>query len=205
MLQRCFSKRWFERQIDKVMATKGSSLVQPKHCRDFCEQLAQQMSNHNLTQVRYVEEYDVFTDCVKEDEWSKFFSEKKVSSDKNEKHTQTRIEACKCSPLRKVGENQYAFIHTSLYEYFVSDVMYKEAISKKPVKQALGTQGQFFQSAPKETPVTFSQPPAPAKSVSSPPDASKPVVEPPSKGAHLPASRLEDEKSKPWSSLKRTQ
>ncbi len=127
-----FVERWFNRQEEKLVGLgthPGRSLR--KDYRAFAKLLAKKMHAKSLTQVTYEEESDLFEGGVPTpNEWAMFFSDNFVPTDQNdEKRRNGRVLARKGCPLRKIGTNQYAFLHASLLEYFVTEAIRSEMVA----------------------------------------------------------------------------
>ena len=138
-----FIKRIFAREEDKIIARGDSSGRNfQKYCLGFAKSLAKKMHERHLTSVQYEEAvadnpFDEPESAPPEDykQWAIYFSTELLPEDNgsNEKR-EIRINARKACPIRKVGANQYAFIHASLLEYFVAEVM-KDALIKQTVNK----------------------------------------------------------------------
>ncbi len=90
----------------------------------FAKDLALKMHQKKITQVTYEGE-DVF-DPDSESEWAFYFCDQMIPSDKGSKaRQQMRILSRRACPLMKVGENQFAFLHASIFEYFFTLAMHE--------------------------------------------------------------------------------
>lgn len=126
-----FIERWFARQEEKLMGLgrhPGHSMY--KHYFAFAEGLAKAMHMEKVTQVYYVEESDVISDeVITQSKWAKYFSDDYVTTDRGDANRRAmRIAARKGCPLRRLGVNQYGFIHNSLLNYFIARLI-KEGLS----------------------------------------------------------------------------
>lgn len=126
-----FVERWFARQEEKLMGLglhPGRSMY--KHYFAFAEGLAKAMHMEKVTQIYYVEESDVISEeVVTPSKWAKFFSDGYVTADRGDAtRLAMRIAARKGCPLRRLGVNQYGFIHNSLLDYFIARLL-KEGLS----------------------------------------------------------------------------
>lgn len=148
-----FVTYWFSRQEEKLMGLgkhPGRNLY--KDYMAFTKTLAKKMHENHLTQVTYAVESDIFEEETTS-EWDMFFSDNFIPSDRNEeKRRDARIIARKGCPLRKVGNDQYAFIHASLLDYFISLVLYDPSLMKTQTQTGSLKEGQsftFFQNIPR--------------------------------------------------------
>jgi tRNA A-37 threonylcarbamoyl transferase component Bud32 len=128
-----FVAHWFGRQEEKLIGLDihpGKSLY--KDYLAFSKALAKKMHERRLNTVTYAEESDLLEDVSQPSEWAMFFSNEFVPSDRNnDERRKMRVLARKGCPLRKVAEDQYAFIHTSLSEYFVTLVVRDELLKNQ--------------------------------------------------------------------------
>ena len=124
-----FVRQWFARQENKLIGsgeTVGRSFQ--KDCMAFAKSLAKKMHEQNLMVVYYEDNSsldDAFGDGdepVQNEamgQWAVFFSDETIPQDKaNEERRQNRIRARRACLLKKVGNNQWSFIHASLRDYF---------------------------------------------------------------------------------------
>ncbi len=123
-----FIERWFKRQELKLKTSKhiDEKSADPKpNFWKFCKELAVTMRAQNVTLVNYTPEkiskFASATVQAKLNPWKQFFSE--------EKDVELLRSAC---PIRKLGHNQYGFIHASLIEYFATRAMYEEVVAQQP-------------------------------------------------------------------------
>lgn len=120
--------------IDQLLARQEARLVAQrknigrnysKECLKYAEVLATKMYERGLNVVHFVEEstvdeiFGVVDDKDKgkvkqKSEWAIFFSKKEGAQDKID----TRIRCMECGLLKKAGEDQWAFIHPSIRDYF---------------------------------------------------------------------------------------
>ncbi len=120
-----FIQQWFERQQDKLaLQNQLSNQHFRVYCLEFAKKLAKTMHEQGLTQVHY-EPTNFFASEQKAVEalnaWDFFFSDDLIPEDENKPDKKRdRILARKACPLRQVTSNVYAFIHTSVQEYFLS-------------------------------------------------------------------------------------
>ncbi len=126
-----FIERWFKRQELKLKTSKhiDEKAVDPKpNFWKFCKELAVTMRTQNATLINYtpekVSKFASATAQAKLNPWKQFFSE--------DQETELLRSAC---PIRKLGPNQYGFIHASLIEYFATRAMYEEVVMQQPSQQ----------------------------------------------------------------------
>ncbi len=122
-----FIERWFKRQELKLKTSKhiDEKAADPKpNFWKFCKELAVTMRTQNVTLINYtpekVSKFASATAQAKLNPWKQFFSE--------EKDVELLRSAC---PIRKLGPNQYGFIHASLIEFFATRAMYEEVIAQQ--------------------------------------------------------------------------
>ncbi len=128
-----FIERWFKRQELKLKTSKhiDAKAADPKpNFWKFCKELAVTMRTQNVTLINYtpekVSKFASATAQAKLNPWKQFFSE--------DQETELLRSAC---PIRKLGPNQYGFIHASLIEYFATRAMYEEVIVQQLSSQAV--------------------------------------------------------------------
>ncbi len=124
-----FVKQWFTRQENKLIGS-GESVGRSfqKDCMSYAKNLAKKMHEQNLMVVYYEDNAsidDAFGDGEEPQQddalkqWAVFFSDETITQDKgSEEKRQNRIRARRACLLKKVGENQWSFIHASLRDYF---------------------------------------------------------------------------------------
>ncbi len=126
-----FIERWFTRQELKLKTSKhiDEKAADPKpNFWKFCKELAVMMRAQNVTLINYVPASisKLAPTSNKSNPWKQFFRE--------EKEIELLRSAC---PIRKLGQNQYGFIHASLIEYFATRAMYEEAIAQQSQPTAM--------------------------------------------------------------------
>lgn len=119
-----FIEKWFEREETKLLLRREL----PSDGHDvkidfwaFSKELGAAMHAVKLTHVRYVPSSAIILGSKKEkrvDPWEEYFGN----------HNPDIVRARRGSPLRKIGEHHYAFIHASLVEYFFTKKMYDETL-----------------------------------------------------------------------------
>lgn len=124
-----FIDRWFLRQEDKLVGLGRSvSKTFKKDCLSFAMNLAKKMFDKNTMMVIYEEEGEIPDDPEQPaiekkpvSEWAYYFCDEMIPQDKGNATLQNnRINARIACPLKKVGINQYAFMHASFLDYFVT-------------------------------------------------------------------------------------
>ncbi len=126
-----FIERWFKRQEQKLKTSKHidekAADAKPNFWK-FCKELAVTMRAQNVTLINYTPEkiskFASATGQAKLNPWKTFFN--------NDEETELLRSAC---PIRKLGPNQYGFIHASLIEYFATRAMYEEIVVQQPSSQ----------------------------------------------------------------------
>ncbi len=126
-----FIERWFKRQESKLKTSKhiDEKAADPKpNFWKFCKELAVTMRAQNVMLINYtpekVSKFASATAQAKLNPWKQFFN--------NDEETELLRSAC---PIRKLGPNQYGFIHASLIEYFATRAMYEEVILQQSSPQ----------------------------------------------------------------------
>ncbi len=121
-----FIERWFKRQELKLKTSKhiDEKAADPKpNFWKFCKDLAVTMRTQNVTLINYTpEKISKLASAAVQNKlnpWKKFFSE--------DQEIELLRSAC---PIRKLGPNQYGFIHASLIEYFATRAMYEEVVAQ---------------------------------------------------------------------------
>ncbi len=130
-----FIERWFKRQELKLKTSKhiDEKAADPKpNFWKFCKELAVTMRTQNVTLINYtpekVSKLAPATVQAKLNPWKQFFN--------NDEETELLRSAC---PIRKLGPNQYGFIHASLIEYFATRMMYEEVIAQSSQQITINT------------------------------------------------------------------
>ncbi len=130
-----FIERWFKRQELKLKTSKhiDEKAADPKlNFWKFCKELAATMRAQNVTLINYTpEKVSKFASATAQNKlnpWKQFFSE--------DQETELLRSAC---PIRKLGPNQYGFIHASLIEYFATRAMYEEVVAQQPQQIVIST------------------------------------------------------------------
>jgi WD40 repeat protein/tetratricopeptide (TPR) repeat protein len=119
-----FIEQWFIRQEQKLKLAKkikDDKDIKPEFW-DYAKRLAQLMHQQKITQVTYdsSQSSDLFGE-VEDNPWQKFFNAENP-----------RIELVRTACLvRDVGQHQYAFIHNSLLEYFLTRNLYENLLSNQ--------------------------------------------------------------------------
>jgi WD40 repeat protein/Tfp pilus assembly protein PilF len=118
-----FIEQWFIRQEQKLKLAKKikeNEDIKPEFW-DYAKKLAQLMHQHKATQINYdsSQASDLFGE-VEDNPWQKFFNAENP-----------RIELLRTACLvRKLGQHQYAFVHASLLEYFLTRNLYENLLSE---------------------------------------------------------------------------
>lgn len=129
-----FVHQWFTRQKNKLsskLISRGDALLPTfqKDCINFAKALAKKMCEKKMDVVYYedqstkfVDEEESINNVSKEmNQWAVFFSDEMIAQDKGaEERRQHRIRIRKASMLKKVGISQWAFMHASLRDYFMT-------------------------------------------------------------------------------------
>jgi WD40 repeat protein len=119
-----FIEQWFIRQEQKLKLAKKikeDENIKPEFW-DYAKKLAQLMHQQKITQVTYdsSQSSDLFGEA-EDNPWQKFFNA-----------DAPRIELLRTACLvREAGQNQYAFVHDSLLEYFLTRDLYEYLLSKQ--------------------------------------------------------------------------
>ena len=114
-----FIEQWFIRQEQKLKEAKQIKKdedIKPEFWA-YAKELALEMHKANLTQIIYNpnEESDLFSTEIKQNPWDKFFTPKNP-----------KVELLRTACLvRETSPHHYAFIHSSLLEYFLSRNVYE--------------------------------------------------------------------------------
>ena len=125
-----FVDRWFAQQVNKLVGA-GHNLPRSfeKDCIAFSKALAKLMYKNKVQVVQYEDtsSVDSFTEpeeqapAIDLSQWAVFFSDELVKQDKGKEESRiNRIRIRKACMLRKAGDNQWAFLHSSLLDYFWS-------------------------------------------------------------------------------------
>jgi WD40 repeat protein/TPR repeat protein len=119
-----FIEQWFIRQEQKLKLAKkikADEDIKPEFW-DYAKRLAQLMHEQKITQVIYdsSQSSDLFGEA-EDNPWQKFFNAENP-----------RIELLRTACLvREIGQHQYAFIHNSLLEYFLTRNLYENLLSEQ--------------------------------------------------------------------------
>lgn len=129
-----FVDQWIRRQQNKLsikLINRGEFLPPTFHkdCINFSKALGKKMHDKKMDVVYYEDHAMEFFDEGDQGnglnkemaQWALFFSDEMVPQDKgSEERRQNRIRIRKASMLKKVGVCQWAFMHASLRDYFMS-------------------------------------------------------------------------------------
>jgi ankyrin repeat protein/WD40 repeat protein len=124
-----FIEQWFIRQEQKLKLAKKikeNEDIKPEFW-DYAKKLAQLMHQHKVTQINYdsSQASDLFGE-VEDNPWQKFFNAENP-----------KIELLRTACLvREVAQHQYAFIHNSLLEYFLTRNFYETLSADKKEVEA---------------------------------------------------------------------
>jgi WD40 repeat protein len=145
-----FIEQWFIRQEQKLKSAKKikeEEDIKPEFW-DYAKRLAQLMHQQKVTQIIYnsSQSSDLFAE-IEDNIWQKFFNA-----------DDPKIELLRTACLvREMGQHQYAFVHYSLLEYFLTRNLYENLLSEQPeIKVEKGTQ-KFPQLEDRKQPDYFNE------------------------------------------------
>ena len=133
-LYREFNDQWFKKENDRLNAS-GESLGYPYYrifnlFNQYCIDLAYAMKEKNT----------VVMDMNHPEEWDEFFYDENVQKFKEKKI------GLMGSPIRKIGNDMYTFIHKSFLEYFVTKKMVSEIERETKINKQMINKRLFVES-----------------------------------------------------------
>jgi WD40 repeat protein len=127
-------RHWFERQEAKLK--QAGKITEDEDIKpafwSYAKALARAMHSAQITVVHYEEEDDPFSD-PEENPWSAFFAVSQALPNSDGERLGLLRTACL---VREVESHQYAFIHSSLLDYFLTQGLY-DAVKVPELEQKL--------------------------------------------------------------------